>query len=122
MMIALFTILFLGGGSDALLGFIAETQDNVKIVMVRDERQKSALATLKLMKKITKVRNKKVKKAAKDLGKAFNHHSVTVEQLDAIWAGYFTNIDQHNHDMLDLRFELKEHINREEWEAIFPES
>ncbi len=122
MMIALFTILFLGGGSDALLGFIAESQDNVKIVMVRDERQKSALATLKLMKKITKVRNKKVKKAAKDLAKAFNHHSVTVEQVDAIWAGYFTNIDQHNHDMLDLRFELKEHINREEWEAIFPKA
>ena len=121
-MIALFTILFLGGGSDALLGFIAESQDNVKIVMVRDERQKSALATLKLMKKITKVRNKQVKKAAKDLAKAFNHHSVTVEQVDTIWAGYFTNIDQHNHDMLDLRFELKERINREEWEAIFPES
>ena len=23
-------------------------------------------------------------------------------------------------NILDLRFELKEHINREEWEAIFP--
>ncbi len=33
---------------------------------------------------------------------------------------YIAEIDQYDHDMLDLRWELKGHINREEWEAIFP--
>jgi hypothetical protein len=28
----------------------------------------------------------------------------------------------HNHDMLDRRFELKEDINREKWEAIIPKT
>lgn len=122
MLIALFTILILGGSSTALLGYIADTQDNVKMIMAKDDRQKAGLDTLKAMKKSTKARNKQVKKAAKSLAKAFDRHSVTVEQTDAIWNGYFTTIDQYNHELLDLRFELKEHINREEWEAIFPAS
>jgi len=28
----------------------------------------------------------------------------------------FAEFDQYEYEMLDLRFELKEHINREEWE------
>lgn len=120
MLTALLITMLLGGGSSPLLGYIADSRDNVKMAMVSGERQKAALATLKAMKKSSKAHNKQVKKAAKGLAKAFDGHGVTAEQTDAIWTSYFSNMDQHNHDMLDLRFELKEHINREEWEAIFP--
>ncbi len=114
--------MLLGGSSTPLLGYIADTQDNVKTVMARDQRQKKALDTLKAMKKSTKARNQQVKRTAKDLARAFDDHSVTAEQIDTIWTGYFATMDQHNHDMLDFRFKLKEDINRAEWEAIFPES
>ena len=119
MLIVLFTILFLGGSSTAMLAYIADTQDTVKLVMVKDDRQKEALSTLKAMKKRTDARNKEVKRATKDLNKALGQDDINTADIDAIWAGYFAEIDQYDHDMLDLRFELKEHINREEWEEIF---
>ncbi len=119
MLIALFTMMILGGGSTAALAYIADTQDSVKIVMVKDERQKAALSTLKAMKKRTNARNKQVKRASKDMHKTLGQENINTADIDAIWAGYFAEIDQYNQDMLDLRWELKEHINREEWGEIF---
>jgi len=119
MLIALFTVLILGGGSTATLAYIADTQDSVKIVMVKDDRQKEALSTLKAMKKRTNARNKQVRRASKDIAKLLRQENINTADIDAIWTGYFAEIDQYNHDMLDLRWELKEHINREEWQEIF---
>ncbi len=119
MLIALFTIMILGGGSTAALAYIADTRDSVKIVMVKDDRQKAALSTLKAMKKRTNARNKHVKRASKDIAKSLRQEDINTAEIDAIWTGYFAEIDQYNHDMLDLRWELKEHINREEWGEIF---
>ena len=50
MLIALITILILGGSNTAMLDFIAETQDEVKVVMEKDDRRKAALSTLKALK------------------------------------------------------------------------
>jgi len=119
MLIALFTIMILGGSSTATLAYIADTQDNVKIVMVKDDRQKDALSTLKAMKKRTNARNKQVRRASKDIAKLLRQENINTADIDAIWTGYFAEIDQYDHDMLDLRWELKEHINREEWQEIF---
>ncbi len=119
MLIALFTIMILGGSSTAALAYIADTRDSVKIVMVKDDRQKEALSTLKAMKKRTNARNKHVTRASKDLNKVLGQDDINTADIDAIWAGYFAEIDQYDHDMLDLRWELKEHINREEWQEIF---
>ena len=63
--------------------------------------------------------NKRVKRATKDLNKALGNDDIDVADIDAFWAGYFAEIEQYDHDMLDLRFELKEHINREERKEIF---
>ncbi len=111
--------MILGGGSTAALAYIADTRDSVKIVMVKDERQKAALSTLKAMKKRTNARNKQVKRASKDIYKVLRQDVINTTDIDAIWIGYFAEIDQYNHDMLDLRWQLKEHINREEWQEIF---
>lgn len=121
MLTALLISLLLGGSSTATLAYIADTQNSVKIVMVKDERQKEALRTLKAMKKRTNARNKQVKRVRKDLNKALRQDDVNAADIDAIWAGYFAEVDQYDHDMLDLRWELKGHINREEWGAIFSE-
>ena len=119
MLIALFTLLILGGSSTAMLAYIADTQDAVKTVMAKDERQKEALGTLKAMKKRTNARNKQVRRAQKDLNKSLRQDDINAADIDAIWDGYFAEIDQYDHDMLDLRFELREYINREEWQEIF---
>ncbi len=104
-----------------MLSFIGETQDAVKTVMVKDERQKAALDTLKAMKKRTGARNKQVKRATKDLNKSLRQDEINDEEFDAVWNDYFKEVEQYDHEMLDLRFELKEHINREEWQGIFAE-
>jgi len=119
MLIALLTILFLGASSSGLLDYIAESRDNVKAVMVKDDRRKEALDTLKAMKKITKARSKQVKRVSRGLKKAFAGADTSDEQLEAIWNRYFVAVNQYDHEIVDLRFELKDQLTREEWEAVF---
>ena len=119
MLIALLVSLYFGGGPTEILAYIADTQDSVKIVMTNDDRQKEALNTLKAMKKRANAYDKQARRTAKGLHKAFRNHDTTAVEVDAIWVEHFTGIDQYNHEMLDLRFELREHINREEWQHIF---
>jgi len=121
MLIALITILFLGGASTGILDYIADTRDAVKQVMPKGEEQKAALTTLKAMKKRSNARNKQAKRAAKAIDKEYADHAEGGAEVDAIWNELFTEIGHYNRDMLDLRFELKEQISREDWEEIFSE-
>ena len=120
MLVALITIMLPGGGSAGLLGYIAETRDNVKTVMEKDDRRKGALATLKDMKKRTNARNKQVKKSSKELAAALSQGEINDVDIDAIWDNYIAEVKQHNYDMLDLRFQLKDQLTREEWQQVFP--
>jgi hypothetical protein len=122
MLIALLTILILGGSSTGMLDYIADTRDNVKEVMIKDERRNEALSTIKAMKKITKARNKQVKRASSEFRKAFAGADTSDEQLEAIWNRYFVAVNQYDREIVDLRFELKDQLTREEWEAVFSES
>jgi len=119
MLIALFTILLLGGGTTIKKKNIGDAQDTVKIVMPKGDEQKAALSTLKAMKKRTTTLNKAAKQTAKEIDKAFGDHDTTAADLDDIWDGYFAAVDKYNHDMLNLRFELKESVSREEWQQVF---
>ncbi len=120
MLIALFTILFLGGGSATqLLGNISEVQDRVKIVMPKDDQRKEALSVLNTMEKRTKSRNKMVKNTVKQMSKELEDHDVTDADIDAVWNDYVQGVDEFHRDMIDLRFELKQYISREEWQQVF---
>lgn len=121
MIIALITILFLGGTTTGMLDYIADTRDAVKQVVPKGDEQKAALATLKAMKKRSNARNKQAKRAAKALDKEYADHAAGGAEADAIWNELFIEIGQYQHDMLDLRFELKEQISREDWNKIFSE-
>jgi hypothetical protein len=119
MLIALFTILILGGGNTGMLDFIADTQDEVKVVMEKDDRQKEALGTLKSMKKRTDGHNKMVKGASKDLSNTLSNDEGTDAEIDAIWDAYFSERANYNQEMLDLRYQLKDQLTREEWQQVF---
>ena len=121
MLIALLTILLLGASSTGMLNYIADTKDTVKVVMEKDDRRKAVLATLKQTKKRTEAHNKVVKGASKDLSKALSSDEVTEADLDMIWQGYFESRADYNRDMLDLRFQLKDQMTREEWQQVFAE-
>ena len=119
MLIALITILLLGGSNTGMLDFIADTQDTVKVVMEKDDRRKEALGTLKAMKKRANARNKMVKGTSKDMSKILSSDDVTDADIDTIWDAYFSQRAAYNQDMLDLRFQLKDQMTREEWQQVF---
>ena len=43
------------------------------------------------------------------------------ENIDTIWNRYFAVRDNYNRDMLDLRFQLKDQLTRDEWQQVFAE-
>jgi uncharacterized protein YccT (UPF0319 family) len=119
MLIALFTILLLGGSSTGMLDYIAETQDTIKVVMQKDDRRKETLSIVKALEKRTNAHNKMVKRASKDLNKTLSSDEVTDADIETVWDAYFSQRATYNQDMLDLRFQLKDQMTREEWQQVF---
>jgi len=119
MLIALFTILLLGGSLTGMLDFIVDAQDTVKVVMEKDDRRKEVLATLKETKKRTEAHNKMVKGTSKGMNTILSSDEVTDADFDAIWDAYFAQRAAYNQDMLDLRYQLKDQMTREEWQQVF---
>jgi len=119
MLIALFMILFLGGSATGMLNYIADTQDAVKVVMEKDDRRKEALGTLKTMKKRAASHNKMVKRTSKDMIKTLSSDEVTQADIDTVWDAYFSQRAAYNVDMLNLRYQLRDQMTREEWQQVF---
>ena len=119
MLIAIMTILFLGGGSNTFLDYVAETKGEVKTVVLDDERRKTALATLKLMKKEASARNKSTGKLSKLIAKQVKVGGPTTSELETAWSEHYETVDGYYARMIDLRFELRDSITREEWQQIF---
>jgi hypothetical protein len=119
MLVALFAFLFLGGSQTGLLDFIADTQDALEVVMEEDDRRNEALATLKAMKKVANANTKMVKSASDDLNKTLFSDTATDADIDAIWEDYFSQRASYGEDMLDLRYQLKDQMTREEWQQVF---
>jgi hypothetical protein len=116
------TLLFLGGGtSSAVLAAITNSQDRVKEVVVDEERRDAAVATLTAMKALAKERNKTRKGVFKQLEKAFSEHGAPTDAVDALWEEYYQQVREFNDAAVDLRFELKDQITRDEWHQIFDE-
>ena len=119
MLIALITVMLLGGGSSAVLSFVADTRDSVKIELPKGERQKAALETLKAVKKRTNAHQKHLKNAGKNLFRALDGSEPDDPEIEELWAVHFTEVEEFNRDLLDLRFELRDQLTREEWNAVF---
>jgi hypothetical protein len=120
MLLALYTIFVLGGGGSGTLDFIADTSDTVKVVVENEESQKTALATLKTMKKQSSGFDKEVKRASKELNAALESDDQAA--IERAWEKLLQQRNAYDKSMLDMRFELKDQLTREEWEAVFPSS
>jgi hypothetical protein len=121
MLIALFTIMLLGGTPSRMLVELSLIQDNIEAAMVKDDRRKAAQDVVKTMEKRTKDQNKQVDKYAKRLDEALSDHDSPTADIDKLWNKYHAVRRDYQLRMVDLRFALKEHITREEWQKIFGE-
>jgi hypothetical protein len=68
---------------------------------------------------MTDARNKMVKNASKDMNKILMSDDVTDADVDTVWEGYFSERAAYNQDVLDLRFQLKDQMTRDEWQQVF---
>lgn len=119
MLIALLTVLFLGGGStNAVLAYIAESKPVIKETVVEETRRDAALATLKAMKAVQNEHAKVVNKTVKAFKTQLSADSAA--STDAFWSDYFASKESSDERMIELRFQLRDQITREEWETIFP--
>jgi hypothetical protein len=115
------TILFLGGGGVfGPIEFVDEALDNVKTAIVDDDRRKEATATLKAINKRSKDYTKAVKRMFKELKSDFAEHDVSGSAVDRAWDSFFGLHSDYSHDVVELRFQLRDQLSREEWEAMFP--
>ena len=119
MLIALLMMMLLGGTPTAMLEEVSRVQDNVKLLLPKGERQKAALDVLKRMEKRTAGHNKTVDKTRKQFQGALSAHGFDDRSLDDMWSEYHVARGTYQKDMIDLRFELKDRVDREEWEEIF---
>ena len=119
MLIAIIVAFLLGGGAGGVMAYISDTRADAKVVIEDKDRRSEAMATLKRMEKEAAVLQKQSGKRFKQLGKALQDHEATKAEIDAIWSEHFERVDTFNREMIDLRFELREHVTREEWQQLF---
>ena len=115
----LIALLFLGGSTSYLLEAVELYQDRAKVAVADDDRRAQVKAVLKSMVKTTKGQHKAVKHATKQVKKLLKDKDVSDEQLDMVWATYEQAVETYHREITDERFELKQYVNREEWQAIF---
>ena len=121
MLIALLTILFLGGASpdSPVLDYIGDTKKNVATVIVDFERRENVSSTLKAAKKRTSEYSTAARPIAKQMEKALTLHVASETGMNAALDEYFSVRNAYNIDMINLRADLKEQVSREEWQALF---
>ncbi len=53
------------------------------------------------------------------MNKTLSSDDVTDSDVDTIWDAYFSQRAAYNQDMLNLRYQLKDQMTREEWQEVF---
>ena len=121
MLIALLTMMLLSGSPVGILGELADVRDRVESFMPKDADQREvALAVLDRADEITKAREGIVDDSRDGLQDEISDHDAAAAAVEQIWRDYHVKRTAYNRNMIDLRFELKDHISREEWAEIFP--
>jgi len=120
MLIALLTIILLGGGgSNVLIADIQFVEEQLKVVMDKTDERKAALATLNEMTKRTKQRQKILGKILKQQKKLVADHNSSPAGTDKLWLELTAERTEFHADMIKLRFAFKDQLSREDWAEIF---
>ena len=120
MLAAIITFLLLGGGAnDALLSYIKDTSGIIDEVVLDEDRRDAAEDTLDRMKDRAKQLAKEKKAASKSIESFIKEGSEDEAGIEAILDEIEKENRAFNSDMVAMRFELKDQLTREEWEALF---
>ena len=123
MLIALLTVMLLGGGSYDLSTFIAEGQDNIESAVDDPQRRQTALDILLAMEDFMSSDNSETTALIARTQQAFSEEKVwSAEELDALFAEARSLKTERAERFIKLRLELKAALTGEEWAEVFPSS
>ena len=123
MLIALLTVMLLGGGSYDLSTSIAEGQENIKSAVEDPERRQTALDILAAMEQSMLSDSGETTALIERTRQAFSEEKVrSTEELDALFAEARSLNADRAQRFIELRLELKSSLKSEEWDEAFPSS
>ena len=123
MLIALLTVMLLGGGSYDLSAFIAEGQDNIESAVDDPQRRQTAMDILLAMEDFMSSDNSESTALIERTQQAFSEEKVwSAEELDALFAEARSLKAARAERFIELRLELKAALTGEEWAEAFPSS
>ena len=96
-----------------------DTKKLVKTHVVDEERRDAALDVVKEFKARGKAENKSIKALSKQVKNSLADNEGVDAQVEYLGEEFLDNTRVYYKDILDLRFELREHFSREEWVAAY---
>jgi hypothetical protein len=117
MLIALLTVVLLGGGGTPF--FPKETKVAIREVVVDPMRQKAVLGTIKDVEGFRKKPNKDGQKARKELARLESDHSAEAEEIRAAYEVIVDYRREVSEAYTDAIFEMRANMTSEEWLAVF---
>ena len=123
MLIALLTLMLLGGDSYDLTEFIAEGQSNMAVAVEDPERRQTALDILVEMEQTMAADKADTAALIARTQEAFTEDKVwSAEELDALFAEARALRAERAEHFIALRLKLSAALNDSEWAAAFPDS
>ena len=123
MLIALLTVMLLGGGSYELSTFITEGQENIKSAVEDLERRQTALDILAAMEQSMLSDSGETTALIERARQSFSEEKVwSAEELDALFAEARSLNADRAQRFIELKLELKSSLTSEEWDEAFPSS
>ena len=123
MLIALLTLMLLGGDSYDLTEFIAEGQSNMAVAVEDPERRQTALDILAEMEQTMAADKADTAALIARTQEAFTEDKVwSAEELDALFAEARALRAERAEHFIALRLKLSAALNDSEWAAAFPDS
>ena len=120
MLIALLTVMLLGGGSYDVSTFIAEGQDNIESAVDDPQRRQTAMDILLAMEDFMSSDNSETSALIERTQQAFSEEKVwSAEELDALFAEARSLKTERAERFIKLRLELKAALTGEEWAEVF---
>ena len=123
MLIALLTLMLLGGDSYDLTEFIAEGQSNMAVAVEDPERRQTALDILAEMEQTMTADKADTAALIARTQADFNEEKVwTAEELDALFAEARALRAERAEHFIGLRLKLSAALSDSEWAEAFPDS
>ena len=120
MLIALLTVLVMGGGEqNTVLNFLLETEGRVANAIPEPDRRDEVRRILGQMERRNSQLNQSTEKRFRRLQSELAKPTPDRVAMNAVLDNQYAALRRYNQDMIDLRFELRDQLTREEWDALF---